>query len=95
MSKLYKGNVKTSDVHYQEVILTAQRNGNDINGNSKYKVQVWMIVKDDHNMESGTLWSPVVKGYRKNKYDEYTLVSSDLDHDVTRFIEAFEKTVRA
>ena len=95
MSKLYKGNVKISEVTYQEVILTAQRKGYDKNGNNKYKIQVWIIKKDTSGLETGYLWAPVVKGYRKNKNDEYTIVSANLDLDVLIFIEDFEKVVNA
>ena len=97
MSHLYHFDVKTSENHSVPVMVTVQAKGYDLNGNVIQLVQVWAI----HNntplslTSIGNVWSPNVKGYRRNKNDQYTIKSSNLDDDIYHFIKAFEKAVHS
>lgn len=70
---------------------TAIRMANDINGNPRHKVQIWLVGKDD---KMGTVWSPTIKGYRRSKDDTYVLKCSyDLEQELNAFMKHFEECI--
>lgn len=85
-SLMKKFNVKTGST-FQPVTVTAIRMTNDINGNPRYKVQVWT----DFN---GTIWSPKVHGFRRSKDDTYVLKSVyNLEEEISNFMSVFEVSI--
>lgn len=79
--------VKTSSGGRQ-VIATAIRINNDINGNPRAKVQVWTC------SEFASIWSPKVKGFRRSKDDTYILKSCyDLEQSLNDFMRTFEESI--
>lgn len=85
-SKLMKTAIRTGETTQELITITAIRIQNDINGNQRYKLAVWV---HDHQ------WTPKLKGYRTTKYGEYILHSVyNLDTQIESFIIAFETAVR-
>lgn len=73
------------------VIATAIRMNNDINGNPRHKVQIWVV---DQEQNKGSIWSPIIAGYRRTKDNTYVLKSAfDLEPDLDQFMEHFELCV--
>lgn len=87
MSKLFNYTIEVESREV-DVTITAQRIQNDINGNPRHSLQVWIVRED-----GGNLWSPKVKGYRLTKNECYIIQSYNLDSDVNTFIDEFEKTI--
>lgn len=70
------------------VTMTAVRMSNDINGNPRYKVQIW-----SHN--SSSIWCPTIKGFRRSKDDTYVLKSVyNLEESMDEFIKTFEESLK-
>lgn len=68
----------------RKVILTAVRMANDINGNPRYKAQLWV----KHQAGIQHIWSPTIKGYRRSKDDTYVLKSVyNLEAEMDNFIQ--------
>jgi hypothetical protein len=79
------------------VLVTAVRMNLDINGNPRFKVQVWSCLKEDNKtIVHGNIWSPTIKGYRRSKDDTYILKCCfNLEEDLNAFMKLFEETVYA
>lgn len=90
-SILVKETVNTGSEHTVPVIVTAIRTKNDVNGNPRYLAQVWV----DRSESFGNVWAPNVKGYRRNKDDQYSLQSYDIHSDIFQFLKAFEQSIQA
>jgi hypothetical protein len=76
-----------SDTYLAKVTVTAVRMPNDMDGNPRYKVQVW-------SASSGTIWCPKVIGYRRSKDDTYVLKSVyDLNESLNNFMKVFEESI--
>jgi hypothetical protein len=85
--KEYKINGKTIE---HTIIVTAIRINNDYYGNPRHKITVWA----KHDNGQGSIWSPTVKGYRRNKDDSYTLNSTyNLPVDIGLFVDKFEESI--
>lgn len=90
-SKFKSYEVKTSESRKVDVLVTCIRFSNDINGNPRYKAQVW-IVNDD--LETGNLWTPKVIGFKRLKDDSYMLKSVyNIDESMDNFINTFEVSI--
>jgi hypothetical protein len=87
-SKFKAYEIKTSETRKVDILVTSIRFTNDINGNSRYKTQVW-IVNDD--LSTGSLWTPKVIGYKRLKDDSYMLKCvHNIDESMDSFVRTFE-----
>lgn len=100
MSTLFKSSIQSSKEHTVQVIVTTQRKGYTANGIPRHTIQVWMdrcpARSEILNTESaGKLWSPIIKGYRKNKQDQYIITSYNIEQDIEHFLAAFEMAIQS
>lgn len=85
-SLMKKFAVRTGKDRIHMITITAMRMSNDINGNPRHKIHVWS--------NSGTIWSPTVKGYRRSKDDSYVLKSTyNLEESMEQFVKVFEESI--
>lgn len=91
MSALFKATIKTSEQHEHAVIVTAQQTTNTIDGNPRFKVQVW--IDREATAGVGNLWTPKIKGYRRTKDDAYIVESYHIKEDINHFLRAFQDSV--
>lgn len=90
-SRLFYRSIHVGGNVYKPVMVTAQRAGMDVNGNPRYKLQVWIMHQTDDGKLTGYVWTPQAKGYRKTKDDCYYMVAYGLDDDD---IDAFINTIQ-
>lgn len=89
-SLMIKKNIKTSNTHSQNVIITAQQIDNTVNGIPRYFMQVWI----DRTEGDSHLWTPTIKGIRRNSKDGYNIQSYHIQDDIQWFAEEFEKAIK-
>jgi hypothetical protein len=91
MYSLAKNYEVRTGTFFRNVVVTSVRMANDIDGNPRYKTQVWL---QDMLSDNATLWTPKVKGFRRTKDDSYILKSVyNLEESVREFVKVFEESV--